>query len=238
LAAERLHESAEKHDRGLFPRAERSEVGSVESTELCEDVDIVVAQLKRIVRSASLEFALQVGAIIIHHCYDDDPNAWRSRGPKVASFRRLARHPDLPLSPGTLYRCVAMFELCERLNVASRWGHLGASHVRLVLGLPPSTQERILSVANAQRWSVKKLQEEVLQQQASRLTVGGRRAESPFNKSLRDIAKSLEAHRGAMGEQNCASPEEVEQSLRLIAEAERCLEQVRLALADFGVDPE
>ena len=101
-----------------------------------DEIDIVVAQIKRLTRVASLEFALRVGAVIIHHFYDGDTEAWRSRGPKVSSFRRLAEHPELPLSAGALYRCVALYELCERLNAPSRWEHLGASHLRLVLGLP------------------------------------------------------------------------------------------------------
>src|SRR6478735_5141212 len=91
-----------------------------------DTVDRVVEHLNRICRNSGLEFALQVGSVVIHHFYDGDVEAWRVRGPKAVSFRRLALHPQLPMSPGALYRCVALFELCDRLEAPSRWRNLGA----------------------------------------------------------------------------------------------------------------
>lgn len=129
---------------------------------------MVVAQIRRLVRDASLEFALRVGAIIIHHFYDGESDVWRSRGRKTSSFRKLARHPQLLLSAGAPYRCVALYELCDRLDATSRWGQLGASHLRLVLGLPQVLQEQLLTNANNERWTVKKLQEEVLRRNDGR----------------------------------------------------------------------
>ena len=79
-------------------------------------INIVVGQLKRLTRTANLEFALRMGGLIIHHFYHGDTAAWRTRGRKSASFRRLTRHAEMPLSAGALYRCVALYELCERLN--------------------------------------------------------------------------------------------------------------------------
>src|SRR5688572_20149166 len=73
-----------------------------------EQIDEVVHQLNGICRNSSLEFALRVGAVIIHHFYAGDAHAWRDRGPKVHSFRRLAEHPELALSAGAIYRCVAI----------------------------------------------------------------------------------------------------------------------------------
>src|SRR5690349_9813403 len=63
-----------------------------------EQISIAIAQIKRITRCANLEFALRVGAVIIHHFYNGDTSAWRSKGAKTSSFRRLAQHPELPLS--------------------------------------------------------------------------------------------------------------------------------------------
>ena len=198
-----------------------------------EEVEIVVAHIKRLTRTASLEFALRVGAVIIHHFYDGDTQAWRSRGPKTSSFRRLAQHPELPLSAGSLYRCVALFELCERLNVPSRWEHLGASHVRLVLGLPAATQEKLLSVANAKRWSVKVLQEEVSKEKrSSRMTQGGRRAELPIVRSLKAVRKCLDEHRDLVSHAGSLSSLDLEQSMALIEETRRSLELLSASLLD------
>jgi hypothetical protein len=139
-----------------------------------DDIEIVVRQLRRMTRAASLEFALSVGALIIHHFYGGNADAWRSRGPKLTSFRRLAAHPDIPLSAGGLYRCVALYELCDRLNAPSRWEHLGASHLRLVLGLPHGVQVGLLSAANANRWTVRTLHQEVKMRKSTRSERGGR----------------------------------------------------------------
>jgi hypothetical protein len=123
-----------------------------------EQLDLVVKQLNGIYRASSVELALHVGAIIIHSFYGGDMNAWRMRGPKTNSFRRLAARSDLQISAGGLYRCVAVFELCERLRAASRWRRLGASHFRAVLALPAHEQENLLARANAEHWSVQTLE--------------------------------------------------------------------------------
>lgn len=194
------------------------------------DVDIVVMQLRRLARNASLEFALRVGAVIIHHFYAGDTEAWRSKGPKIASFRALARHPELPLSAGSLCRCVALFELCERLKAPARWEHLSGSHLRLVLGLPSNIQERILAVANAKRWSVRMLQQEVLREKSARITSGGRRAEAPLVKSLKRVKHSLDSHRNLIERAECVSSRDREESIHLIEETRHALELLSRSL--------
>lgn len=205
-----------------------------------EEIDIVVAHIKRLARTASLEFALRVGAVIIHHFYDGDADAWRSRGPKTASFRHLAQHPDLPLSPGSLYRCVALYELCDRLNAPSRWEHLGASHLRLVIGLPSATQEKLLATANAKRWTVKVLQEEVLLAKATRTTRGGRRAQPPIARSLISVKKCLDDYRDVIGRAGELSLQDLERSMELVEEARSfldCLSQSLDVAMRSAADP-
>lgn len=196
----------------------------VEDERSVQEVDIVVAHIKRLARRAGLEFALSVGSVIIHHFYDGDANAWRARGPKSASFRRLARHPELPLSPGSLYRCVALFELCDRLNAPSRWDHLGASHLRVVLGLPNGTQERLLAMANAQRWSVRALHTEALRAKSGRVNRGGRRAEPPMAKTLLSVKRSLQDSCSVIAQIAELSDDDIKQSMRLVDEARSCLD--------------
>ncbi|HWO11181.1 MAG TPA: hypothetical protein VNN80_16920 [Polyangiaceae bacterium] len=206
--------------------------GELDDGLAAEEINIVVAHIKRLARTANLEFALRVGALIIHHFYDGDPNAWRRRGPKVASFRRLATHPELPLSPGTLYRCVALYELCDRLDAPSRWAHLGASHLRLVLGLPGATQERLLATANAKRWSVKVLHQQVLLTKTLRKTRGGRRAQSPVVKSIISLKKCIAEHRDAIELAGKPTKQDVDQTMALVKEASSCLENLAKYLAD------
>jgi hypothetical protein len=198
--------------------------GSELNHEIANDeIEIVVAHIRRLARTTHLEFALRVGAVIIHHFYCGDTNAWRSRGAKTASFRRLSEHPDLPMSAGCLYRCVAVYELCDRLNAPSRWEHLGASHLRLVLGLAPSTQEKLLATANANRWTVRVLQQQVLLAKCGGLTRGGRRAQAAIVKSLLSVRKCLSDHRCIIDRTAELTLEDLKTSIKLVEESQSSL---------------
>jgi hypothetical protein len=195
-----------------------------------EEIDIVVAQIKRLTRLATLEFSLRVGAVIIHHFYDGDTAAWRSRGSKTTSFRRLAQHPELPLSPAALYRCVALFEMCERLNAASRWQHLTASHLRTVLSLPAARQEKVLATANARRWSVRLLQEEVLREIGIQHKRGGRRAEPPIARGLKKVTRALAWYAQMVEQADGLCPSDAEGTRRVIDETRQVLEGLSSSL--------
>jgi hypothetical protein len=194
-----------------------------------EQIEEVVSQLNGICRSSSLEFALRVGAVIIHHFYNGDTQAWRDRGPKVHSFRRLAEHPALTLSAGALYRCVAIFEMCDRLRAPSRWRRLGASHLRAVIGIPADSQECLLTKANDERWTV-----QVLEAQAQRLRSerprGGRQAQSVFGRKLRTLERCLRNSCEALASVEASEPEELERSVELLAKMRSFLQQLASAV--------
>jgi len=200
-----------------------------------EEIEIVVSHIKRLTREAPLEYALRIGVVIIHHFYGGDTTAWRLRGPKTTSFRRLAQHPELPLSPGALYRCVALFELCERLNAASRWDKLTVSHLRLVLALPPAEQEGLLSKANSGRWTVKMLQAQVLRKRwNAQRSSGGRRPEPPVKKSLKAITKCLKEYNETMASLEEFPRDEVAESIRLVNEAKRLIDRLSATLSSIS----
>lgn len=186
-------------------------------------------QIRRLVRDASLGFALRVGAIIIHHFYHGQSDVWRSRGHKTASFRKLARRPQLPLTAGALYRCIALYELCDRLDAASRWGQLGASHLRLVLGLPQALKEQLLTKANNERWTVKKLQEEALRRKDG-TTRGGRRPRPPITRSLMPIKRCLNDYRHTVEQVGEVSDEGHGLSVQLLEETRVCLDALSESL--------
>jgi hypothetical protein len=192
-----------------------------ESLPSDNDLDSVVAQIQQVCRNSSLEFALHVGAIIIHNFYGGEVKAWRLRGPKTHSFRQLANHPDLPLSPAALYRCVAVFELCDRLNAAARFRRLGASHFRTVLGFDGAVQDQLLELANKKRWTVKTLHEEVLKLRSNqRVSLGGRRPQSALTKSLNVLRRGLLACQDSISKSMCGLEEsEFGESVRLLLEA-------------------
>jgi hypothetical protein len=154
-------------------------------------LDIVVLELTQLCRESALEFALRAGGIVVRHFYDGDLGAWRDRGPKLHSFRTLAQHPNLPMSAGALYRCVAVYELCERLGAIARWRRLGLSHFRSVLSVGEAAQEELLTTANTERWSVKTLHRAAMEARFVRPSRGGRKAQPGLLRSLAKIHASL-----------------------------------------------
>jgi hypothetical protein len=126
-----------------------------------KSVDDIVLQLRAMARGAGLSFAIAAGRLIVDSFYGGMIDSWREKGTKNASFRRLARRPDLPMSATSLYRCVAIYDLYKRLPALSEWRHVTVSHARAVLPLGPGMQESMLERAEEKRWSVAKLEAEV-----------------------------------------------------------------------------
>ena len=189
-------------------------------------VERAVEHLKRVCRNSSLEFALKVGSVIIHYCYGGSTESWRARGPKTTSFRRLAERPDLPMSPGALYRCVALFELCDRLDAPSRWRNLGACHLRGVLGLPVEVQEQLLTRANAQRWTVEVLDAEARKHKAKRQPKGGRQARHPLVLGLSRLQHGIESCSETLDHHDDCDLERLQLSASAIAEAQKALDKL------------
>jgi hypothetical protein len=204
-------------------------INSVGRGQGAKPIEEVVHQLNGICRTTGLEFALRVGAVIIHNFYDGDTRAWRDRGPKLHSFRRLAKHPDLLISPGALYRCVAVFELCERLHAPTRWRRLGASHLRAVLCIPVQKQASLLESANRERWSVQTLQAKARELRESR-SRGGRRARSPLEKTLRALDQRVRDCEDAFEQVEFQESGELHRSLEQIVKIGAAVEQLKRSI--------
>jgi hypothetical protein len=157
------------------------------------EMDLIVMKLRQVSREASLDYAIRIGSVIVHYFYGGDVSAWRARGPKPTSFRRLAARPDLPMSPSVLYRCVAIFELCERLGVVSRWRHVTASHLRAVLNLDAKEQVRLLAAVNAEGWSVQRLEEHTRCMRPTRTSMTSVSRKSPLVKFLIGLEGRIES---------------------------------------------
>jgi hypothetical protein len=189
----------------------------------------VVAQLNAICKTATLKFALDVGALVVRHFYAGNVAIWRNRDrTKDTSLRKLARHPHLPMSPSALYRCVAIYELCERLQLTT-WKHISSGHMRLVLPLAPDQQERLLSTAEAERWSVRQLDARVEAEMQSdpsmRSNRGGLSRGSRLRKMMRPLkqfvavaSESLEPSDSETIESDL-SPDNMRDAVRLLHSA-------------------
>jgi hypothetical protein len=158
-------------------------------------VERLVLQLNALCKSATLNFALSVGNVVVANLYCGDLDRWRSRNPnKDYSLRKLAKHPALPMSPNALYRCIAIFEVCERLGIRS-WKHVSTSHVRLVLPLPLGEQAKLLEAAEANRWPARRLDDEVAalmrRDPSSCQRRGGRKRASQLTEKMRTVEKVI-----------------------------------------------
>lgn len=163
-----------------------------------EVIDQVVAEINSLYHNQTLTFHLGVGRVIVERLYGGDREAWRSRGTKDTSFRKLAEREDFidGVSAAVLRRATAIYDMCAQLELLdpetgeSTWIHLGTSHLRAVLGLPDSEQKRLLTRAEDKKWTVEKLESEVRKARPS--DNRGRKPLPIFQKGFNKLLKAIE----------------------------------------------
>jgi hypothetical protein len=179
-----------------------SELAKVDQSALIVSdavVEALVRELNDLHRSATLEFALKVGRLIVQRFYGGDLTAWRSHAAKEASFRKLAARADrdLHISVSSLYRAVALFELCARIDISAR-KHLGVAHLRAVLGLPAEQQQRLLRDAHDGAWTVRQVVAEAGKLR-DKMDGRGRPPLLPFVKTVRRVSRLLDEPHVVLG---------------------------------------
>jgi hypothetical protein len=178
------------------PALSAAVVASESSIALSDSVERVVLRLNDICRRTTFAFSLAVGRLIIDEFYGGCLDRWRSRDPrKDISLRKLVRHPNVPMSAVALYRCIAIYELTERLGIKT-WRHVCTSHLRLVLPCPLDEQARLLRAAEASRWSVSELNQRVALVMATHprsRSKGGRKRITELMRTLHTIERCTAA---------------------------------------------
>lgn len=150
------------------------------------DVDRVVKDLRDIVRGATVLYAASVGKLVCERVFKGDVTAMRKKGPKDHSYRKLAMHPDLPMSAVTLWRMVEVSQLLRRHPGLVKMNELTLSHLRAVLGLPDETQDRLLEAAVKEHWTAAHLAERAA---THRPASKGGRSRSPIRRFVRGFDK-------------------------------------------------
>jgi hypothetical protein len=125
------------------------------------EIDSVAVAINEICRSATLDLAYRVGAVILDRLYGGNPEVWARDGTRRPSYRQLSARGDLLLSPSALCRAVSVYALCRRFDGRARWRNLSASHFQEAVPLQPLQQEALLDMANRERWTVTELRAEV-----------------------------------------------------------------------------
>lgn len=156
-------------------------------------VDGLILRINALSRGSVLELARAIGSLIVDTFYAGDMGAWRSRREKDASFRKLAARADageMELNRSGLQRAVALVEMESRLGVTT-WGHLSMCHVRLTFALPADHQRELLARAEAEKWTVLRMEREV--RAVHREPEGsGRRPRPAFVRGIRHFGRMLD----------------------------------------------
>lgn len=203
---------------------------SLMSVPQAPDIDHVVAELRELQRSATLDLTFHVGELIVTRFFGGDLHEWRKRGSKDASLRKLAEHEDLPFSASTLYRSVAIYEVAHRLGgVATwqQWKHVGASHIRTVLSLPAKTQDRLIKDAEKNEWTVRELQEQARNARKGPRSKGGRKPLPGVVKEIRHLKQAVDGSEGVYDDDSVKriQPEDVRELLEVLNHVtQRCAE--------------
>lgn len=159
-----------------------------EQALLAARVDAAARKINALSRAAALEFAFEIGKTVIESLYDGQLGEWRNRGRKEVGLRELAAHPALCISASTLYRSLAIYELCTRLGRRSLH-NLGVSHLRAILGAPANDQAVLVARAEEEAWSVARLEREVADRSHASRSRGGRPRSPEYIKSIRRMGQ-------------------------------------------------
>jgi len=152
-------------DSSVYPRGISKQAANVEIVTT-DPIEQVVSDLKQLCRASALEFALSVGKLVVSAFFDGEVANMKANIDTNVSYRKLARHAMLPMSPATLCRSVAIYAFCQQTRIED-WHHISVSHIKLVLPLPAEQQIRLLDEADRNRWPTRRLREELVATVAS-----------------------------------------------------------------------
>jgi hypothetical protein len=168
---------------------------AVPGTAVPDAVVVDVAQtIREMHRTAGLQFAYDVGQLILTKFYGGNVAAFRSHAAKDSSLRRLAEQPEMPLGRSALHQAVEVHLVLERRGGVQTLGRLSPSHVRTVLALPAPEQDKLLAKAEAKALTVKQLEAEArkAKSRAGKGKGGGRPALPAFVKSIHALGKYVD----------------------------------------------
>jgi len=127
--------------------------------------DPLIAELARSIREldrvTGIDLAYEVGQLVLDHLYEGDRQRLRARQPDDAPLCQLSNDPQLGLGRRGLDRVVSVFELIADLGGPDACKHVGADHIRAVLGLVEPGRRELLELAESHRWSVTELEHAV-----------------------------------------------------------------------------
>ena len=129
------------------------------------ELDAAVAEIREIDRRGGMERTVAIGRLVLHRFFGGSVEAWRHRSKhKNNSVRRIAQHPLCPLSRSAINQAIGIFVAFQTLACDQTFGHIGPSHIAVVLHLDPRAQRRWIERAEREGWSVRELKDCVTRQ--------------------------------------------------------------------------
>jgi hypothetical protein len=126
-------------------------------------VDGVLQELKEFYSRSGMERTLAIGELLLTRFFEGSPAVWKSRRRnKNNSIRRLAARKDCPLRRSALNDAIAVFVTISAAPSVRTYGHVGASHVAAVATLRDDQRADLLHAAETQRWTVRRLKQEIV----------------------------------------------------------------------------
>lgn len=126
-------------------------------------VDCVLEDLKELYARSGLERTLAIGELLLTRFFEGSPAVWKSRRRnKNNSIRRLAARKDCPLRRSALNDAIAVFAAVSATPSVRTYGHIGTSHVAAAATLQADQRADLLRTAEARRWTVRQLKEEIV----------------------------------------------------------------------------
>gem|GEM_PF-5681594 len=131
-------------------------------------LDATVVQLRELERRNGLERMVAIGRLVLDQFFGGSAAAWRERrNNKNNSVRRLAQHPDCPLSHSSLNQALGVYVAVRALPSVQTFKHVHACHVIAVLHLNEAAQLLWLEKGEEEQWSVRQLKAAVLESRRS-----------------------------------------------------------------------
>lgn len=212
---------------------------SSSSSNTDERIDRVAFRIAQMSHSTIVRFTLELGEIVYRELIGNDVEEVRRKGKHYQSFRKLAAHPAIPFSAGTLWRAVAMYELSLRLPHLFSLENIGVSHYRAVLHLPDATKECLLVAASTGRWTKAQMELAASRARAIPDTSGPAPLRTSL-KSIRQVEKTLlsmlESVKGRLVSKQ-HKDEELAKLRECVRDTREVCEQLFMALAsEHGCD--
>jgi hypothetical protein len=175
-------------------RRERANVVSCRVAGYLEEpaeIDAVVEQLRTMESQVGLDRCVAIGGLILQRFFGGSAEIWRTRSRnKNNSVRRIAQHPDCPLSKSSLSEAIGVAIVVQELPFVRTSGHIGASHVACVLRLRADEQQMWLKRATLHRWGVRELRAQI---QSQRLASRGRAGQRPLHAAVILLRRAVRA---------------------------------------------